>query len=541
MARTSRKHLYDSVDAASPSSNERVIFNAGGYIRLSSDDKKKRGDSLETQRNIIENFIATASDIRLTEVYSDNNTTGTNFERPGFQRMLADIERGRINCIIVKDLTRFGRNAIDAGYYLERVLPPLGVRFISVTDSHDSFESDGGILLPLKNIISESYALDIGRKCRAVQRQNIADGRYVGRLAPYGYMKSPDDCHRLVIDEETAPLVKCMFAWASEGISANEIARRLCAEGVLTPGRYNHAKGYSTSEKLRGSEYWKSNTVKLILSDRVYVGDMVQGKTQTVNGVQIDIDRSKWVCVSNTHEAILSLDVFNRVQAMRLVASEKAKAIKETTPYSANVFKGKVFCAHCGFHMKRKRHKNGTYQYRCESQLKYGKDTCTIVSVQEADLKTYILTVLHKQAEAILGKYITLEQNAEKSDGYTVELREINQGLDKDGRMLKSLYESMVSGLITQDEFVQMKSRYEANIEALSIKADEIRNFKYEMATKATEYRDLADAVSAAIRDDALTAEITTRLVQEIRVSPDKTFDVTFLFRDEFKGVRHAG
>ncbi len=148
--------------------------------------------------------------------------TGTNFERPGFQNMLKDAENGLINCIIVKDLTRFGRNAIDAGYYLERYLPALGVRFIDVTDSYDSLYSDGGIILPLKNLISEAYALDIGRKVRSVHEQNIADGRFVGRLAPYGYQKSPKDCHKLIIDEETAPIVRQIFAWAVEGVVNTE-------------------------------------------------------------------------------------------------------------------------------------------------------------------------------------------------------------------------------------------------------------------------------------------------------------------------------
>ena len=183
MARKSRKNIEAVVTVeAAP-----TIYNAGAYTRLSSDDKKKRGDSLETQKDIIENFVAAMPDIRVVETYTDNNATGTNFDRPDFQRMLADAESGRINCIIVKDLSRFGRNAIDAGYYLEKYLPSIGVRFIAVTDSFDSNEGDGGILLPLKNLISESYALDISRKCKSVQRQNIRDGRFVGRMAPYGY------------------------------------------------------------------------------------------------------------------------------------------------------------------------------------------------------------------------------------------------------------------------------------------------------------------------------------------------------------------
>ncbi|MCL2672665.1 MAG: recombinase family protein, partial [Clostridiales bacterium] len=209
MARKSRKQL----DAASVSEQQQqeqaqhnTTCNAAAYVRLSRDDSK-RGDSLETQQDIIENFIAASPDIRLVELYSDNKTTGTNFDRPDFQRMIADAECGRINCIIVKDLTRFGRNAIDAGYYIEQLLPAMRVRFIAITDSYDSIKDDGNSQLPLKNMIAETYARDISRKCRSVQRQNIADGRFVGRMAPYGYSKHPNDCRRLVVDEEAAAIV----------------------------------------------------------------------------------------------------------------------------------------------------------------------------------------------------------------------------------------------------------------------------------------------------------------------------------------------
>ena len=540
MARKSRKY-FDTTSFEPILSTG--IYRAGAYLRLSCDDTKKRGDSIETQQNIIENYIAAAPDISLTEVYIDNNTTGTNFERPGFQQMMADTERGKINCIIVKDLTRFGRNAIDAGYYLEKHLPTLGVRFIAVTDSYDSLDGNGGILLPLKNIISESYALDIGRKCRAVQRQNIADGRFVGRLAPYGYSKAPDDCRRLIINEETAPVVRRIYDWACEGLSNFEIAHRLSAENIPTPARYNYDKGYDKSDRQLSVPYWKPSTVKNILSDRVYVGDMVQGKTRKIDGKQRDVDPSEWVCVPNTHEPTIDRDVFDRLQVSRLAVYERAMEIQQnSTPYTVNVFQGKIVCAGCGRSMKRKRqNKDGTYWFRCESQWKYGKDACTVVAAREADLKTDILTILHKQAEAILGRYVTIEKAAAAPDNSAAELREVNQRMDKDGRMLRSLYENMVGGLITQDEFIQMKADYEGKIAALSKQADEIRERKYTTKAAATEYRDIAEAVAAAISDDTLTTEIIDRLVDKIKVHPDKSFEVLYKFRDEFREVRRVG
>jgi DNA invertase Pin-like site-specific DNA recombinase len=215
-------------------------------VRLSSDDRRKKGDSIATQKNIISHFITMNPDIKLHDFYVDNDKTGTNFERPAFQKMLADMENGKINCVIVKDLSRFGRNAIDTGYYIEKYLPSLNVRFISINDSFDTDESDGagnpcgGIVLPLKAVIAEAYALDLGNKVRSVHGQNIKEGRYVGGRSPYGYLKSPDDCHKLMIDPETAPVVRQIFDWAAQGVNHIEIARRLNDTHITPPSLYKY-------------------------------------------------------------------------------------------------------------------------------------------------------------------------------------------------------------------------------------------------------------------------------------------------------------
>jgi len=536
MARKSRKNL-DAVAYVEPSS---VFYNAGAYIRLSTDDKKKRGDSLETQRGIIDNFVASSPDMRLVDMYSDNNATGTNFERPGFQRLLMDIERGRINCIIVKDVTRFGRNAIDAGYYIEKYLPSLGVRFISVTDSFDSISCDGGMMLPLKNIISESYALDISRKCRSVQRQNIQEGRFVGRLAPYGYMKSPTDCRRLIIDEESAPVVQQMFEWAINGNSASEIARRLSESGVMPPSHRNHARGLNKSENLLGKGCWQPNAVRSILTDRVYVGDMVQGKTRTVSGKQAAVDPSEWICVPNTHEPVVSRELFGQVQALLRELREKTQSYNKFGAYSPNMFKGKIFCQSCGHPMHRHRqNKDGTYAFHCDSRWKYGKDACVQVSAKEVAVKAEILALLDAQGKAFVS---ALPQSiADAADNSNdAELAEINLELGKNGHMLKSLYESMVSGMITTGEFVEMKARYQAKIDALSQRADKVRNHAYESKARAARHDDISQATSRAISSRELTGDVVDKLVDKILVCPDKSLIITLCFTDEPE-VRRCG
>lgn len=539
MARKSRKQPV--VEKAAP---EQINYGAAAYIRLSSDARRKPGDSLENQQDIIENFIAASPDIRLVDVYIDNQATGTNFERPAFQRMLEDAECGRINCIIVKDLSRFGRNAIDSGYYIEKHLPALGVRFIAITDLFDSLEGDGGVLLPLKNVIAESYALDISRKCRSVQRQNIQDGRFVGRMAPYGFAKSPEDCHRLVIDEEAATIVRQMFNWAAGGIGAGEITRMLNEQGVLPPSRYKWEKGLITNEKLLGKPFWQKRVVTDILRDRVYVGDMVQGKTRTTANRQCSVKREDWICVPDTHDPVVSHEVFDRVQLLLQRVTEQDKQVRRSAiPYSPHLFKGKVFCAHCGHTMHRHRqNKDGIYWYRCQSQWKIHKDACYLVSVKEEELKAAIFDLLHKHAEAILGGYLQMERmapvNAAATDG---ELEDINRQLASSGHFLKSLYESMLAGLITADEFSAMKAGYEAKIEALSQRADLLRARRRERKIEQESYREFADAASDAIASHELSADIIDMLVEKILVRQDKSFEVVLRFQNEFGEVKRVG
>ncbi|MDJ0304456.1 MULTISPECIES: recombinase family protein [Dehalobacter] len=540
MARKSRKGSVET-----PAVQEQdVVYNAAAYIRLSSDAKRKPGDSLYNQQDIIENFIAASPDIRLADIYIDNQATGTNFERPAFMRMLEDVESGRINCIIVKDLSRFGRNAIDCGYYIEKHLPALGVRFIAVTDSIDSLEGDGGVLLPLKNIIAESYALDISRKCRSVQRQNIQDGRFVGRMAPYGFAKSPVDCHRLVIDEEAAAIVRQIFDWAAGGMGVGEIIRELNEQSVLPPSHYKWEKGLITNKRLLGKPFWQKRTVTDILRDRVYVGDMAQGKSQTVNGKGVSVPRDEWICVPNTHEPVVSRELFERLQDVLRQTSEKDEAVRSAaSSYSPHIFKGKVFCAHCGHPMHRHRqNKDGTYWYRCESQWKYHKGACYQVSVKEEEIKVEVFALLRKHVEAILGRHIRIERvTPVKNAAAETELMEINRKLASSGHFLKSLYENMVAGLINAEEFTAMKTDYEGKITALSKRADQIRTQRRERATEQESYRGFADAASDALSSKELNADAINCLVERIQVQRDKSFEILLRFKDEFREVKRVG
>lgn len=288
MARKSRKNL--ALVSEQPQADSRKLWRAGLYIRLSVEFNNKRGDSLETQRQIMESHLALCPDIEIVEVYTDNGISGRTFERPAFENMLADAESGKIDCIVVKDLSRLGRNSIDTGYYMEKYFPLHHIRFIAVNDQYDSEDEDNSgshIIVPLKNMINEAYTADISKKVKAQARQFMKDGEYIGARPPYGYKKAPDNCHKLLVNEDTAPVVRQMFQWKADGASLDEIVLRLNESGVLSPGHYLASVGIIKSPRLMGSGKWQTWSVAKILADEVYVGDMVQGKSKKVGHKQV--------------------------------------------------------------------------------------------------------------------------------------------------------------------------------------------------------------------------------------------------------------
>jgi|GEM_PF-2203119 len=392
-------------------------------------------------------------------------------------------------------------------------------------------------MLPLKNLIAESYALDIGRKCRSTWQQKIEKGEFIGRLAPYGYEKSPQNCHKLVINPETAPVVRQIFEWAASSVKKNEILRRLNESGTLSPSHYNKSKGESVSGANVGNGYWHKTTLGNILADRVYCGDMVQGKDRQFNNKRVAMPPEKWVTVENTHRGIVSRELFNKAneRVSQLAAQEIAKRAP-AVPFSENLFQGKIFCARCGNPMRRKRqNKDGTYWYRCKSQDRYGKAACTVVSVKEQDLLRELLTMLQVHSQVLLGRYITLDRAVPSEAASDAELREINAELNKTVKLKDGLYNSMVDGIITEGDYVKMKADCTTEIAKLSERANEIRNARYKALAQVKEYYSFADATAAVLANKKFTAELIEHLVESVHVNPDKSVRISLKYRNEFK------
>ncbi len=540
MARKSRKQRLAPMPAPS------LYVHVALYIRLSVEDNKKRGCSVENQKLVLNDFLADKPDFVVYDTYIDNGATGTNFHRPGFQQMLSDIEAGHIDCVIVKDLSRLGRNSIDTGYYIEQYFHTHNVRFIAVTDQFDTADPGSlhsGIMLPLKNMINEAYALDIGRKIKAQARQAMKDGDYIGARAPYGYRKDPDNCHKLLIDEDTAPVVRQIFEWAHEHVALNRIVRNLNEMGITAPSHYKKSTGEITSPGLIGSGKWQTRTVMKILESEVYTGDLVQGKTKIVDHQQVKAGEDNLIIARRTHEPIISYELFTAVQEYRKQICEESRAVPKR-PYTPNIFKGKVFCADCGrsLHRQRAERKKGpdVYWFHCLTNSRVAKDSCKGVMMQETELIATVTAILEKELSVALGMSLPLFQLEAKQkkdkDRLKTQMSARRQETEKKRRLIRGLYENFVQGILTNEEYFELKADYEESIRTLSGEIEALEKDMDALDSRLVRCRAMEKDAKSLTQDHALTAELIDRLIERIEIDHERNIHVTFRFKSEFQG-----
>ena len=422
----------------------RKQFLAAMYLRLSRDDSdvgdvtdregnlKSESNSIGNQRELIRAFIHEQQDIELYDIYVDDGFSGSNFDRPEFKRMISDIEAGKVNCVIVKDLSRFGRDYIESGRYIQKIFPALSVRFIALTDHYDSFQADvseSGIVLPVKNFINDSYCRDISTKVKSQFEVKRKNGECIAPFALYGYKKAENNKSRLVPDEYAADIVRKIFAWKMEGMAVSAIAEKLNGLGILSPKEYkkftgaNYKGGFSGAVKSR----WSSSTVKRILTNETYLGHMVQGKREKINyklKKSVDKPQEEWIKVENTHEAIISADQFQIVQNL-LKADGRVSTVTEEN----SLFTGILFCGDCGEQMIRRinRYKDTHKVYYICSTKNRG-DGCSRHSIPEEQLKEIIAEMIRHYANCFLEekqifeKALEMETNFESIVRYDTEI-----------------------------------------------------------------------------------------------------------------------
>lgn len=527
------------------------IYHAAIYVRLSKEDgdvagaSKAESNSISNQKELIRDFLKDKEDIVVVSERVDDGYSGSSFERPGFQQMLEDIRRGAVDCVIVKDLSRFGREYIDTGRYIERLFPALGVRFIAVNDHYDSLRGDGQgdeILVPFKNLINDAYCRDISVKIRSHLEVKRRNGEFIGAFAPYGYQKDGEDHHRLVVDTYAAGVVQDIFRMKLHGMSQDAIAGKLNRDGILSPMEYKNSRGinFRTAFRVKAASGWSPVAVRRILENEVYIGNLVQGRQSTPNHKvkkSIRKDKGDWVRVEKNHEPVVSERDFAVVQ--KLLGMDTRTAPDREGVY---LLSGIAVCGDCGAPMVRKvssvNGKRYCY-YICSGHKAGGSCGPHRIPVQALEDAVFVLLKRHigciLDLERVLEYAGTvpfrdldvrkLEERREKLLGEAERCREL--------RMM--LYEDMKDGVITKEDYVELHAAYEARgkeaQEAAGKAEREIRAVlegdedKYRWISYFKEYRDIGE----------LTRNVVVALISEVRVYDRENIEVVFDFADQYR------
>ncbi|NJD02782.1 MAG: recombinase family protein [Ruminiclostridium sp.] len=555
MARKSRASAIAMDDA--PVQAPEKVYSTGIYARLSVEDNnhKEDGDSIEMQKYMLQKYVNEQPDMRIYSLYCDNGRTGTNFERPEFERLMDDVRAGKVNCIVVKDLSRLGRNYIETGNYMEKIFPFLGVRFIAVNDGYDSLNSQNtnDITVSLKNLINDIYAKDISKKSGSALAVKQRNGEFIGAYPPYGYLKDKDDNHRLVLDPDTAHIVRQIFLWKAKGIGINIIARRLNEMGVPSPAKYRYLSGVFKKEPTGSGAIWQGQSIKLITSNLMYAGHMAQGKSRKslYDGQPTTmIPQSDWVVVRDTHEPIIDEDTFYKVQKIkeeqnRLHVSLNGKYADISN--KENVFKGLLRCEDCKTKMVRYKDvsKAGSVCYRfiCRVYAQNLSMTCTNKSVREDNLFECVYTTLQSQIDLAVDMERILER-LNRQEHFQTARKKVEEKISTTRQKLKrivflkgSLFESYTNHLLSEDEYLYSKKSYDEDIGRLQIElaALERESIKYEKTLSPQ--NEWIKAFQKYKGKTSITREMTLELIQCIWVSGYNTIEIVWNYGDEYKKI----
>ncbi|MGO5094616.1 recombinase family protein [Agathobaculum sp. LCP25S3_E8] len=453
-------------------------YNVGIYCRLSNDDERDgESVSIENQKLLLQNHVRQMGWNEI-DVYIDDGYSGANFDRPGVRRLIEDAKAKRINLILVKDLSRFGRNYIEFGQYTDYLFPSIGCRFIALNNGIDTMKGDGSNdVMCFLNLFNEFYSRDTSKKVKAVKKACAQDGKFMGTYPAYGYKRDPQDKHHLIIDEETAPIVRRIFAMRASGIGFHSIAVALNEEGIPSPGTlYYQRKGKSDPRNVNGK--WADQTVKKLIRSEVYIGNMVQGKTGTMsykNRRLVEKPEEEWIRVEGTHEPIITREMWDTV-----VSIDQKKVRKSPTADNIkSIFTGLVYCADCGFkmrnHTEKFTYKDGTpgrySSFICGNYARSGRGACTIHTVYENVLTQLVLMDIREKAryadcdpERVAQQIVRIKDREAHSllASCEKELRLSIARLAELEKLMQNLYEDKYNGTIPQTVFQTLMRKYEA-------------------------------------------------------------------------------
>ncbi len=531
------------------------VYRTVLYARLSAEEyKRSTGTTIENQLCLLREYVKDKPYLQVVGEYFDDGVSGTRFDRPDFMRMTGDMRAGKIDCIIVKDLSRLGRNYLEAGDYLEKVFPFFGVRFIAVTDGYDSASPDiteDGLVVPLKNLINDIYAKDLSRKVSSALYTKQKQGKFIGSSAPYGYEKSPDDNNLLVVDGDVRDIVWHIFHWRADGESLTAIIRRLNDSGIPCPLRYKYLKGWAKKDR-SPSGLWTVSTLAALLRNPAYAGDMEQGinRAALYKGMgNRTMPVGERVYVENTHEPIVEREIFDKVNEK--IKRDAGKFHGNYGKFDAvskepNLLRGTLICGDCGKNMTLWRDRSGAklnpprvyYKYICQTYQQLKEKGCIRKRLNKKDVEKAVEEALRIHIKLFLDSRQTLEKlNREQNSdgGFQKEIREAEKRKKRAANMSASLYNDYADGLLSESDYLYAKEKYLKQAEEETQRILELQATERRHRTGCREGSRMEVLVQEYKDFQILTEEVIHAFISKILVYGDGRMEIQFRFEDEFR------
>ncbi len=539
MARKSRI----AENAMSIISAKEGAYKTAVYARLSTEDLDE--DTLDNQIYLLKSFVGEKTDMVLVDIYADNGFSGTNFERPEFTRLMNDVKTGKVNCIVVKDLSRLGRNYIETGNLIENVFPFLNVRFIAVTDNFDTNEGGGveNMVASFKNLVNDVYAKDISRKIITAFRTKQKNGEYIGLVAPYGYLKSAENKNKFVIDEKTAPAVKKIFELYAGGYGLDRIARIMNESDYDCPRKYRYSIGITKSDRYKNSK-WGRTTINTILTNRAYIGDMVQGKVKQElcnNIVMHYTNKDDWIVVEGTHEAIIERNLFFEVQDI-LEKKKTEQAVRRKNSKSSeykeeNLLKGRIKCGCCGKSMNLAQNVRGnsiSRSYYCSGYKELREAVCTNKNrINKSSVESKVLESIKK---CIFNNIDESSLSLEIADKNTQDIKkrmvQIERAIRQTNSKIADLYKDVSDGLIDENDYLLMKTKFLNDKKQLEREEKLLSDNMKKTSDSAGKLR-AADYLKKCKKAKKLDRKMVESFIELVTINDDKSIEITFSCCDE--------
>ena len=524
------------------------VWNTCGYVRLSREDgDKEESNSVTGQKDLIRDFLSCHPELRECSMKVDDGYTGSNFERPAFKEMIADVKAGKINCIVVKDLSRFGREYLDSGDYIERIFPFLGVRFIAINDNFDSLHRNpvsDDLVVPFKNLINEAYCRDASIKTRSQLEIKRRRGDFIGSFAVFGYKKDPDDHHKLVIDDYAAGVVRDIFQWKMEGVSAGDIADRLTRAGIPTPMDYKRSLGlrYHTSFRLNEDSVWRANMVLRILQNPVYIGVLEQGHITTPSYKikrKVVKPREEWAIVEACHEPIIERCDFEVVQKVLTMDTRTCIGAK-----NVELFCGLLYCGECGAPMIRKTVPSGKHKYVyyiCSAHK--NKKACYSHSLRDKVLEEIVLDLLKQRISDVMNLSDVMDL-VDAAQLQKASIRKLNERylqkqkeIERNRSLLQKLYESLADGLIDRSEYQELKEVYAKHRAEAEKQAEDIQEQMGQEMAFGAESRVWIDRFRKYRNITELDRSAVVTLVERVLIFREHRTEIVFCWQNEYRAM----